>query len=131
MRSLSTDGRSRRAIWFLLLPVVVLGAWTVWFFEARVARYEESDQARVDGTAVIAGFAPVAAREIHVGQSARLRLQSGSVPARVTHVDSAGIVELHADSLTQNELPGSVEVQVASVSPAALLLRAVGQRRVR
>lgn len=48
MRSLHADGRSRRAICFLLLPAVVLAAWTAWFLGAHVSRYEITDRARLE-----------------------------------------------------------------------------------
>ena len=120
MRSLHADGRSRRAIWFLLLPVVVLGAWTMWFFEARIARYETTDRARVDGSRIVAEFP--SSKQIHPGQLARLRAKSGSFSAHVTRV-TADSVELAIDrSLAPQQ--GTVEIEVESLSPAAMLLRA-------
>ena len=120
MRSLHADGRSRRAIWFLLLPVVVLGAWTVWFFEARIARYETTDRARVDGSRIVAEFP--SSTQIHTGQPARFRVKSGSFPAHVTRV-TADSVELAIDrSLAPQQ--GTVEIEVESLSPAPMLLRA-------
>jgi len=47
VRSLEADG-FRRSIFGLLLVVVLLGAWGAWFFGARVARYEVTDQARLE-----------------------------------------------------------------------------------
>ncbi|MGA2599606.1 MAG: hypothetical protein ABSH09_21745 [Bryobacteraceae bacterium] len=120
MRSLHADGRSRRALWFLLLPVVVLGAWTTWLFEARVLRHETTDHARVDGTRIIAEFPP--STRIHPGQLGRFLIDGNSIPARVTRVTGQS-VELAIDrSLAPQQ--GTVEVQVESLSPAAMLLRA-------
>jgi hypothetical protein len=120
MRSLHADGRSRRAIWFLLLPTVVLGAWTTWLFQSRVARYETTDHARVDGTRIIAEFPPPT--RIHPGQLGRFLINENSFPARVTRVGGQS-VELAIDrSLAPQQ--GTIEVQVESLSPAALLLRA-------
>ncbi len=47
VRSLEADG-FRRSIVGLLLVILLLGAWTAWFFLARVARYEVTDQARLE-----------------------------------------------------------------------------------
>lgn len=161
LRSLHADGRSRRAIWFLLLPVVALAAWTAWFFGARVSRYEITDQARVEmdqavpgekpgaiippgKLRVIAEFPPPAAfGRIHAGQRALVRIQGfppaqfGALRAHVTGIggevrNGSVPVELAIDTSAtsiplQRGLPGAVEVQVDSVSPATLLLRAAGQ----
>jgi hypothetical protein len=150
MRSLHADGRSRRAIWFLLIPAVVLAAWTSWFLGAHVSRYEVSDRARIEVNApgsivpsgeprVIAEFASTAALgHIRAGQHAHLRLPGfGSFPAHVTSVggqirDGTVRVELAVDPSpaaipVQNGLPATVEVEVESVSPATLLLRAAGR----
>jgi hypothetical protein len=136
MRSLHADGRSRRAVWFLLLPVVVMAAWSAWFVRARIARYEQTDRARVATIStgqlgITAEFAsPDAYERIHRGQPARFHTNFGSIPA---HVTKAGIpVELAMDDQSTTLTPGasgSLEIQVETVSPAALLLRAVGQRK--
>ena len=47
VRSLEADG-FRRSIFGFLLVFVLLGAWTAWFFFSRVARYEVTDQARLE-----------------------------------------------------------------------------------
>ena len=94
-------------------------------------------------------FCPaIALGRVQPGQPARLRLegfpwaQYGSLAATVTSVanearDGVIRVELHlgrnadSDSL-QHGLPGTVEVEVERISPATLVLRAVGKplRRV-
>jgi multidrug resistance efflux pump len=94
---------------------------------------------------VVAQFPPAAALgRIRVGQPARMRLdgfpwaQYGSIPATVTRVagevrDGSVRVELRIDPATpsrvplQHGLPGSVEVQVEQLTPAALVLRAAGR----
>ena len=145
MRSLHADGRSRRAIWFLLIPVAVLAAWSTWFVKASVVRYEVTDHARLEVdqavhvTRVIAEFPPAALGHIHVGQPGRFRLQVGSIPTHVTSVDGEvrdGYVrvELSVDR-TMTSIPlhqgltGTVEVEVENVSPATMLVRAAGQTR--
>ena len=134
MRSLHADGRSRRVIWFLLIPVAVLAAWSAWFIQARVPRYELSDRAVVDTTSrIIAEFS--SANQIRSGQAARFQTNSGNVTAHVTHVaalpNGRAHVELAIDSNSSQPSPGTsgtVEVVIESVSPAALLLRAAGER---
>ena len=94
---------------------------------------------------VVAQFSPAAALgRIRPGQPARLRLdgfpwaQYGSIGATVSKVgsevrDRRVRVELLLDPHSasriprQHGLPGSVEVQVESLSPAAMALRAAGQ----
>jgi multidrug resistance efflux pump len=95
---------------------------------------------------VVAYFLPPAALgRLHSGQPARLRLagfpwtQYGSLAATVTSVahevrDGQIRVELHItpDAASpiplQHGLPGTVEVEVERLTPAALVLRVVGQR---
>ncbi len=97
------------------------------------------------GLKIVADFAPAdALGRIRPGQTARLRLdgfpwsQYGSVPATVSTVASETRygrvrVELtpHAapDSRIplQHGLPGTIEIEVEQISPAALLLRVVGR----
>lgn len=136
MRSLHADGRSRRAVWFLLVPVVTLAAWSAWFVRAPIARYEETDLARVATIStgqlgIRAEFvSPDAYGRIHQGQPARFHTNFGSIPA---HVIKAGMpVELAMDDQSTALTPGasgSLEIQVENASPATLLLRAVGQRK--
>lgn len=93
---------------------------------------------------LVANFAPPQALgRIRVGQAARLRLagfpwsQYGSVAASVSRVGSElrnGHVQVEFEVLVdgdcpipmQHGLPGAVEVEVDRVSPATLLLRAIG-----
>ncbi len=92
----------------------------------------------------VAEFAPAdAVGRIHAGQPARLRLTGfpstryGSIPATVARVGSEAQggrirVELEVtpldDSLPlEHGLPGTVEVEVERLSPAALVLRSAGK----
>jgi membrane fusion protein (multidrug efflux system) len=94
---------------------------------------------------IVATFLPGEAfGRIHPGQPARLRLegfpftQFGSVHATVSNVasevrDGRVRVELalseRATSVPmQHGMPGTVEVEVERISPAALVLRAAGRR---
>lgn len=98
-----------------------------------------------DGTLkVVAQYVPAAAiGRVHAGQKARMRLdgfpwtQYGTVEATVSRVASEvreGMVrvELEADASNsriplQHGLPGSVEIEVERISPAALVMRASGR----
>jgi membrane fusion protein (multidrug efflux system) len=95
---------------------------------------------------IVAGFTPAEVfGRVREGQRARLRLdgfppaQYGSIPAIVSRVarevrDGLVRVELalvpDANSVVpiQHGAPGTVEVEVERLSPAALVLRAVGRR---
>jgi membrane fusion protein (multidrug efflux system) len=95
---------------------------------------------------IVAGFAPAEAfGRVHLGQPARLRLdgfpptQYGSVLASVSSVaselrDGQVRVELALAPAVQTNVPmqhgtpGTVEVEVERISPASLVLRAVGRR---
>ncbi len=97
---------------------------------------------------VVASFAPAAALgRVSAGQRARIRLDGfpwteyGAVDATVTQVatelrDGLARVELTVDPRSstriplQHGLPGVVEVTVEEVSPATLILRAVGRRAI-
>ena len=94
---------------------------------------------------VVASFLPaIALGRVQLGQPARLRLdgfpwaQYGSLAGTVTSVatearDGVIRVELRLEPATptaiplQHGLPGTVEVEVERISPATLVLRAVGQ----
>jgi membrane fusion protein (multidrug efflux system) len=93
---------------------------------------------------VVASFSPNAIGRLRTGQSGRLRLagypwqQYGALPVVVAHVaselrDSQIRVELRLDAPASNiplqhALPGTVELEVERISPAALILRAAGRR---
>jgi multidrug resistance efflux pump len=93
---------------------------------------------------VVASFSPNAIGRLRAGQSGRLRLtgypwqQYGALPVVVAHVaselrESQIRVELRLDAPAsdiplQHALPGTVEVQIERISPAALILRAAGRR---
>jgi multidrug resistance efflux pump len=94
--------------------------------------------------AVVASFSPNAIGRLKPGQAGRLRLagypwqQYGALPVVVAHVaselrESQIRVELRLDAPAsdiplQHALPGTVEIQVEKISPAALILRAAGRR---
>jgi len=84
MRSLHADGRSRRAIWFLLIPVVVLAAWTTWFVKSHVARYEVTDRARLEvDQAVHVMQAPISGRIVYSGLVLGRELKAGDLVVEI------------------------------------------------
>ena len=94
---------------------------------------------------IVAGFVPAEAfGRVQPGQPARLRLQGfppaqyGSVHAVVSSVASEvrdgrvrvelALAQVNTSVPMQHGLPGTVEVEVEQISPAALVLRAAGRR---
>ena len=122
VRSLEADG-FRRSIFGLLLVFVLLGAWTAWFFLARVARYEVTDQARleVDQAAhpmqatvsgrVLASHLALGA-EVHAGDilveldSTPQRLQLMEQRARLAVIPTQ-IKALHAEVAAEEQARGA------------------------
>ena len=146
MRSLYVDGSGSALTW-LIVAIVLLGAWAAWFFLARMTLYETGQIVRTtrEGT-VVAHFPLTAAARIRRGQSALLHPQgimgmvSAPLPAIVTDVRESPReeqlrVELYPQTRTvvfrpqQQGVTGLVAVEVAHVSPAALLLRVAGSSR--
>jgi len=105
----------------------------------RVAAVVPDDQLRI-----VAQFAPSTAMgRLHQGQPARMRMhgfpwaQHGTLEATVAHVadeirDGAVRVELDVRRASarlplQHGMPGNLEVETETISPASLLLRLAGQ----
>jgi membrane fusion protein (multidrug efflux system) len=104
VRALEADGFGR-SIAGLLLVAILLGAWTVWFFRARVALYEVSDLARLE-----------------VDQAARLLQSNASgrvVSSRLVldAVVKAGDVLVELDSNPQRLQLEEQRARLASLSP--------------
>jgi len=147
MRSLAADG-ARGAIAATWIAIALLAAWTCWFFLAEVT-VREAGSARIaarDGAVrVVAELAPEdSLGRIWPGQRGQLRLaafpwtQYGTVPVEVTAVagetkDGRVRIELairpgyDGRIPLEHDLPGTVEIEVESLSPAELVLRAAGR----
>ena len=149
LRAVDAD-RAHGSLLGILVAASILVAWLAWLFAARVALYEVSDTAtlEIDATGKLEAVATLGAAtlgRVQPGQAARLRLDGfpwtryGTVPATVRRVtvqegeDTVRVeLALHPrpDSAIplQAGMPGRVEIEVGRVSPATLLLRAVGRQ---
>jgi hypothetical protein len=149
-RSLQRDNTSGTTL-HLLTGILLLMAWLVWAFRAQVACYEVSDSAQIEvdpasprKLQVNAEFQPLAALgKLRPGQPAILRLaglpatQCGTVSAQVSGVAKENhrgkvTMELAINStpppvLLQHGSPGSIQIEVERISPAALILRSAGE----
>ena len=148
MRSLHAD-RGTPSLAGLGIAIVLLAAWSVWFFWAPITRYETGTIVRTtrDGN-VVAEFPAQALDAIAQGQTAYIRLhgalasQVGAIPALVASVIGPTSNTLNTDTFQVSlfvqwdavsaaipapEFVGEVEVEVESVSPATLVARASGQ----
>lgn len=144
LRVLEAD--KSRAGWLGLLIIIALsGLWLAWGLWGQVTVYETTEQAHLaGGRAVVAYFSPAGRGRILPGQPALLHLdgyawpQYGGIPATVSRVSRKlvdGRMEVRltieagpaAPRALQPDMPGMVEIEIEQVSPATLLLRAVGQ----
>ena len=139
LRSLQNDSYGLSLVG-LAVGILLLVAWSAWFFLAKVTLYETSREfdVRRDG-ALMVTFEPEALARLQPGQTARLRLANttgqtaGTLLALVMDTPSGGSgnsqVELYVYSPEplQPGLTGQVQVEVDYVSPAVLALRSAGQ----
>lgn len=85
-RSMGNDGFRLSLLWMLLVALL-LAAWLAWFFLARVARYEVSDEARLEvDQAIYRLQAPVSGRVVTSHLVLGQEIRSGDV---VIELDSA------------------------------------------
>lgn len=144
MRSLKADSY-RPSLAGLLVAMLLLIAWSGWFFLARITLQETGQIVSATGRGtVIAQFPVETLGRIHRGQSALLRLDAVTedeavpIPAIVLDVakdtqEGQGQVEVFplpeaaARMPLQDNLTGRVEIEVERLSPAALVVRASGQ----
>jgi hypothetical protein len=140
MRSLQRDS-FRLSVVALIIAILLLLAWTAWFFLAKVPLYEISRQFEVqrDGSLAVT-FSPQALARIRPGQSAALRLAetaedqgTQTLSALVMDTPTAGSrtnqVKLYVFSPEplQPGLAGEVRIEVEYVSPARLVMRSAGR----
>ena len=133
LRALDADGFRISNI-ALLLVLLLLAGWTAWLFGSSVAQYEISKDVRVEPNRFIATFPPRVLEQVRPGQSATLRLESQTIPAKVIAIGieaSRGQARIILLPATENPVPagGRAEaaIEVERVSPARLILRAAGR----
>lgn len=131
----------------LIVAIIIFIAWNTWFFFAQVTLYEKSQSARLfKGEIVIAEFSAETLSRIQPGQPARLNIDGklgksvGTIPALVTDIINppkmtpriTGQVKLFAFTKpvplirSQDELTGTVEIEVGHLTPAQWVLRTSG-----
>jgi hypothetical protein len=150
-RSLNADS-FHTSLAGLTIALLLLTVWTAWFCMAEIAIYRTSLSARVTGKDVlvseftegarrpvertekeiIAEFSPEDIGSIRPGQAAKVYLntepRAGIFSARVDQVTGTRVSlfgQFAKASIRQGET-GQVKIQVDSVSPAVLVMRASG-----
>ncbi len=120
----------------LLLVAALLTCWTWWMFAAKIPRYETTQKVVLDRGRAIATFPPRVLEHMRPGQPATVTLDDAVLQARVlTIATDLSDNQVHAVlSLTSNrpsriQNPHKAEASVATdqVSPATLLMRALGR----
>jgi hypothetical protein len=140
MRSLKVDSYRASLVGILLASTIML-ALVVWFFSARITLFEVSNAVSMtEEGRLMARFPAESMARLHQGQSAVLRVNVGSdqsvvpLPAMVFTIEpGSNDVEI---TLTTNEIPenllapgfkGQVQVEAEYVTPAVLVMRAMGK----
>lgn len=140
MRSLKVDSYRASLVGILLASAIML-ALVVWFFSARITLFESSNSVSMteDGHLMVR-FPAESMTRLRQGQPAVLRVTAGSdqtvtpLPAMVFTIQpGSNDVEI---ILTTNEIPenllaqgfkGQVQVEAEYVTPAVLVMRAMGK----
>ena len=108
----------------LLFAALLIAGWTWWMFAARVPQYEISSAIQPGSeNALVATFSPNAIVRIHPGQHVTLRTADAAFDSTVIAVAGASATLQSSGART----PSSAEIEVERVSPATLLLRALGR----
>lgn len=139
-RSLNAD-KFRFSLVGLVLAMLLLGGWCLWFFFAQITLFASSQEAQVvEGELIVALFPKEDLHRIVRGQHARFQpdgvaLDAGGVACLVTEVgrnaSGQGLVQL-AVLHQQLQVPvapdatGQVDIEVGQLSPAKLVLQAMG-----
>jgi hypothetical protein len=109
----------------LLLPVILLVAWTWWMLAARVPQYESTTNVRIERGRALAYFPPDVLARIHAGQPAAVHVDGAALPARVQTVtpDHVELVFANLQSLIPTSPSASADIETTRVSAAALALQ--------
>ncbi|MBZ5607737.1 MAG: hypothetical protein LAP38_05730 [Acidobacteriia bacterium] len=136
LRALDADDfRVSNAV--VLLVLALLAAWTWWLFAGRVPQYESTSTVRVEPNRFVATFPPRVLDQVRPGQPATLTLDGAALPARVAAIGldaSSGQVQIILLAATESSVQAAAKsaqasVEIERVSPATLVLRAIGRAR--
>lgn len=106
LRALDAERHSHALVGWLP-AVALLGAWVAWFIVARVAVYEVTEMARLEvDRAVYPVAAPLAGRVVATHLVMGREVQAGTVEVEVAWVSLATLV-LHAVGKRLGVLPGT------------------------
>jgi hypothetical protein len=139
LRSLRADN-FRGSGWLVLLGLLALLFWFGWFFFAQILLYSTSQSASLQSAnRAVAVFPLSEVKRLHPGQTARLQLDG--LESNNTLIGRISAIEQTAQGLQvslalqpapdvpvqlQSGMSGSVKIEVEQVSPATLVLRAIG-----
>lgn len=115
----------------LFFAIVVLAAWTWWFFTPSIPEYETSTRLELDHNFAAAEFPPTSS--IHPGQPAQIISADGvTIQAQIENVRNEPTVTQVRFSLSttpapspQTPVPARLTVQVNRATPASIILRAL------
>ena len=139
LRSLRADN-FRGSSWLVILGLLALIFWFGWFFLAQIIIYATSQSVSVQSSnRAVAVFPLSEAKRLHPGETARLQLDGlenyGTITGQVRSIEQTAqglqvaVVLQPAPDMPvqlQNGMAGSLKIEVEQVSPAALVLRAIG-----
>lgn len=143
-RALQND-RNRLSLVGIVVGLMLLLAWSAWFFGASITRYEDGRIVRTTrDDRLVAAFSPQAASDLRSGQTAFIRPEGAAaaeipaIPAIVADINGTSAenqvdVVLYVQwdavppALWGQALTGSVSVAVEQQSPARVVARAAGQ----
>jgi hypothetical protein len=134
--SISTDNLLVRLFAATCLALLLVG-WALWFFLANLTFYEASKSATINTNgAIVAQFEAKAIKRLKLGQMALFQPKSTtttstSIQLRIAKIDSKShkvdLWPVEPNALkNQKEPTGQVKVEVETVTPATLVLRAAG-----
>ena len=136
VRALERDS-FRISNFFLVLAFGLLSAWVWWFFAGSVPQYETAREVRIEPNRFVAAFPARALDHVRPGQTAVVRVGGQAIPAKVSAIavqavgGQASVILLpETEALPPDARGQSAEaaVEVERVTPAQLVLRAIGRR---
>ena len=116
----------------LFFAIVLLAAWTWWFFTPRIPQYETSTHLELDHNSAAADFPPTT--NIHPGQPAQIiSHDGGTIQAQIENVrNEPTITHVHltlstTTPATSHQPPATAwaTVEVNRATPVSIVLRAI------